>query len=169
MNKILAIFLFTLLTACVSQQPATVGDDAVADATSSNASSPNVNSMSSATDLGDGTAAPPGRRTVKIPPEILQKIGFDLNKFDNEGMLATSDGKRAIIYEYCIPRAQQAVSVISTIDFSAEVKPDTSGKINCSAQEVLVQGNSHQDNFKALIVQLARLPFVKRIEQSSVL
>ena len=164
MKKILVFFLFALLAACANQQPTAVGDDAVTDT-----ASPTVSSLSSATDLGDGPAPAPCQRPVKIPPEILQKIGFDLNNFDNEGMLTTGTGKRAIIYEYCIPRARQAVSVISTIDFSAEVKTDTPGKVNCSAQEVLVQGNSHQDNFKALIVQLARLPFVKRIEQSSVL
>ena len=162
MKKVWVLLLSALLTACANQQLATVADEAGADSQTTVAATAGPSSTLQESTLAAGQA----QRPVRIPPEILQKIGFDLAQFDNEGMLNTGGTKRAIIYEYCIPSARQAVSVITTIDFSAEVKTGSGSKVSCGAQETLVEGNSHQDNFKAIIVQLARLPFVKRIEQS---
>lgn len=104
------------------------------------------------------------QRRIKIPPEVIAKIGFDLNQFNQEGLLSSG---QSIVYEYCIPRAQQALSVITTIDFTAEVK-DKGVKVNCGEREARIIGSSHQDGFKAIMVQIASLPFVRKIEQAAV-
>ena len=166
MSRVLSIVLSGLLAACANQQP-TMGESepqaSLEAAEQASIETPTTGTAVAQAAPADGQT----RRRVRIPPEILQKIGFDLNQFDNEGLLNTSEGKQSIIYEYCIPRAQQAVSMISTIDFTIDVKTDTPGsKVNCGSNEALVTGSSHQDSFKAIIVQIASLPFVKKIEQS---
>ena len=169
--------LLVLLTACSNMPMLGEDEDQAAADTSEPTGSELPNTLVAATPAGVETAgavtAPTGpndgqtQRRVRIPPEILQKIGFDLTQFDDEGLLNTNEGKRSIIYEYCIPRAQQAVSMLSTIDFSIEVKTDTSGsKVSCNSDEALALGSSHQDSFKAIVVKIASLPFVRKIEQS---
>jgi len=156
-NRFISIILLGFLAACANQQPSSVASEPAT----------RQPTTTSTPTMSVAPTAEQTQRRVKIPPEVLQKIGFDLNQFDNEGLITTADGKRAIIYEYCIPRVRQAVSVITTIDFSAEVKADSPGKVGCSDREALVRGSSHQDGFKSIIVKIASLSFVKRIEQSA--
>ncbi len=63
---------------------------------------------------GDGRAARP--RAHGRPPEILGKIGFDLEPLDVDGLAGGADGKVSICYEFWIPDTPENQAAVKAID-----------------------------------------------------
>ncbi|ESQ17102.1 MAG: hypothetical protein N838_21615 [Thiohalocapsa sp. PB-PSB1] len=104
--------------------------------------------------------------STPAPTPASAVIGFDLAALDEHGLIGPQDGKRAVDYEYCIPNHQQALDEVLAIDPSARVMAGSPGRIGCSEAQWLVLGNTHQPGFRDVLHQLARLAFVRRIEQA---
>jgi hypothetical protein len=93
-------------------------------------------------------------------------IGFDLGSIDADGLIGPPDGKRALDYEFCIPRGEDYVVAVRAIDVTAQFFDRSRGRIGCGPQQILVIGHTHRPDFAAVLRRLAELPYVERIEQA---
>ena len=94
----------------------------------------------------------------------LDKIAFDLSSLDQDGLYGPADGKRSLDYEFCIPAGEPYVQVVSAIDPSAQFFPQSRGRIGCGEGEVLTIGNTHQANHQTILMELANLDYIERIQ-----
>ncbi len=93
-------------------------------------------------------------------------IAFDLNRLDAAGLQGPPDGRRALDYEFCIPRGQGPREQVAAIDPSARFQPGSRGRIGCGSDQVLVLGNTHQPDHRQILQRLAGLPYVVRIAEA---
>jgi len=93
-------------------------------------------------------------------------IAFDLDSIDADGLIGPADGKRALDYEFCIPRGEDYVVEVRAIDETAQFFERSRGRIGCGPRQVLVIGNTHRPDFAIVLGRLAELPYVERIEQA---
>ena len=108
----------------------------------------------------------PEKTPSAMEPEIMQKIRFDLEALNEDGLYGPPDGLRAMDYEFCIPAEQKYFDEVQRIDTTVTVQAQSPGRIGCSADQVLCIGNTHQENFREVLYKLASLPYVQRIEPS---
>jgi hypothetical protein len=75
-------------------------------------------------------------------------------------------GLRALHYEFCIPGEAAPEAQVRQIDPSIQIFKKSRGRIGCGPGEYLCLGSTHQPGFKAVLLKLAGLPYVKRIDQA---
>lgn len=93
------------------------------------------------------------------------KIGFALGGLDAEGLYGPPDGRRALHYEFCIPDRDDATERVRTIDASVRTHR-ARGRIGCAAGQLLCLGSTHQPGYRDVLLSLAALPWVSRVEQA---
>lgn len=101
---------------------------------------------------------------LKYDP-ALDKIIFDISVLSSEGLVGLSDGLRAISYEFCIPANNRALTEIRAINPNIEYYPHSRGRINCKNDQYLCIGSTHNPRWKEILLSIARLEYVERIEQ----
>jgi hypothetical protein len=69
-------------------------------------------------------------------------------------------------YEFCIPADPGLEAQVRQIDQTIQIFKTSPGRIGCTEEEYLCIGNTHQPNFKTVLLNLAKLPQVKRIDQA---
>jgi len=106
----------------------------------------------------------PMKKTNKEEAAALAKITFDLSTFDENGLYGPEDGKRAMDYEFCIPQNGLSQAKIKKIDPSITIHKQSKGRINCSSKQYLCIGNTHQENYRTILLALAKLDFIERID-----
>jgi len=99
-----------------------------------------------------------------IPPR--SKITFNLEQLDEQGLYGPPDGLRALHYEFCIPADPEFEAQVRRLDPSCQIFKNSPGRIGCTEEEYLCLGNTHQADFKTVLLNLAQLPYVKRIDQA---
>jgi hypothetical protein len=95
-----------------------------------------------------------------------RKIAFDLNALGAEGLAGPPDGLRSVDYEFCIPAEESKLAEIREIDPSIRVMRGSRGRIGCGPEQWLCLGNTHQPGWRQILLDLAVLPYVERIEQT---
>jgi hypothetical protein len=95
----------------------------------------------------------------------LDKITFDLNALDENGLYGPTDGKRSLDYEFCIPRGDAYAQEVLAVDPSLNFYPHSRGRIGCTEQQTLAIGNTHQPNAQFILMELANLEYIERIQQ----
>ncbi|MFM7136842.1 MAG: endonuclease/exonuclease/phosphatase family protein [Planctomycetota bacterium] len=98
------------------------------------------------------------------PPEILRKIGFDLDGLDANGLAGAADGKVSISYEFRIPDTPENRAAVKAIDPSLEIASGPRGRVDAGPGFALCIGSTHQPRHREIVLTLARLPFVERIQ-----
>ncbi|MGK7931216.1 MAG: hypothetical protein AB4041_07250 [Microcystaceae cyanobacterium] len=102
---------------------------------------------------------------TEIDPDSLNKIKFDLEAISSDGLIGPPDGLRSLTYEFCIPNQPPFLEEVSQIDSSIKLFSQSSGRIGCQSDEVLVLGDTHQSNWKEILVNLAQLDYIETIQQ----
>lgn len=97
--------------------------------------------------------------------QALAKIGFPLTDFDADGLVGPADGKRAQDYEFCIPAQDACAAAVQQLDPSVKLMKGSRGRVGCGPGTWLCIGNTHQQNWRAILLQLAALPYVARINR----
>ncbi len=97
-------------------------------------------------------------------PAMLSKINFDLQQFDANGLYGPADGKRAMDYEFCIPREETKIEKVKVIDPKVVIQKGSSGRIGCSKTQYLCISNTNQKDFKKVLMALANLDYIERID-----
>ena len=96
----------------------------------------------------------------------MDKIQFDLNKLNDEGLQGAPDSLLALSYEFCIPDKIEYVSEVMAIDPTVVVYKQSPGRIGCTEQEYLCIGNTATDDYLEVLKNLAKLNYVKEIREA---
>ncbi|PZO44657.1 MAG: hypothetical protein DCF17_03765 [Shackletoniella antarctica] len=94
----------------------------------------------------------------------MDKIAFDLSVLDENGLYGPGDGRRSLDYECCLPAGNPYAQAVSAIDPSAQFFSQSRGRIGCGDGQVLAIGNSHQANHQDILLELANLDYIERIQ-----
>jgi endonuclease/exonuclease/phosphatase family metal-dependent hydrolase len=97
------------------------------------------------------------------PPDVLGKIGFDLDGLDANGLAGGPDGKVAISYEFRIPDTPENRAAVQAIDPEIGIAAGPRGRVDAGPGFALCIGSTHQPRHREILLGLARLPFVERI------
>lgn len=98
-------------------------------------------------------------------PMAIDKITFDLEQLDENGLYGPPDGKRSLDYEFCLPREATYGEEVRAIDPSLTLYPHSPGRIGCTEDQVLALGNTHQPNAVLILMELANLDYIQRIDR----
>jgi hypothetical protein len=107
-----------------------------------------------------------GEGVSAVVPPLSPKVTFDLSAVDAEGLTGPPDGRVAIAYEYCIPATEGAAAAVRRLDPTAQVQPGSPGRIGCRPGQWLVTGSTAQPDWRAVLVRLAALDYVARIDRA---
>ena len=99
-------------------------------------------------------------------PDPMEKIAFDLDRLDEDGLQGPPDGLRALSYEFCIPDDEVRMAEVKRIDPSAQFFPRSRGRVGCGENEVLVIGSTHQVNYRNILLRLAKLDYIDEIQEA---
>jgi hypothetical protein len=111
--------------------------------------------------IGCTACAPAPVQQVPSP-----KVAIELANVNAEGLSGPATGLRAVHYEFCIPPEAHLAAEVRSIDPTAQLMPGSRGRIGCSGGEVLVLGNTRQQDHRSTLERLAALSYVKRITES---
>ena len=92
------------------------------------------------------------------------KIGFDYQSLDKNGLIGPPDGLVSVDYEFCIPIDKDLQSQALSMDPSLKIL-DSPGRSRCKKGEVLAMGNTQQANAKTILEGLSSLTFVRKINR----
>lgn len=99
-------------------------------------------------------------------PEVMAKIKFDLKEIDERGLIGPVSGKVAVDYEFCIPRSEEYTVRLKKINPKIKIAEKGRGRIGCTRAEQLCIGTTSQENWKHILMETAKLDFVKSIERT---
>jgi hypothetical protein len=102
---------------------------------------------------------------VETQVDHRSKISFDLGQLNDLGLYGPPNGLRALDYEFCIPADPAFEVQVKAIDPTIVIFAGSKGRAGCAPGEKLCIGNTHQSEFKAVLLKLAGLPYVKQINQ----
>ena len=99
-------------------------------------------------------------------PDPQERIKFDLGSIDGTGLTGPPDGLVAVAYEFCIPAAPEYLAEVQGIDPTVRAYPGSPGRIQCGSDEILCIGSTYQENWRSVLLDLASLAYVSRIDRS---
>jgi hypothetical protein len=102
----------------------------------------------------------------KVRVDPMSKITFSLDQLSQDGLCGPPGGLRALHYEFCIPGDAAHAVQVREIDPTLQIHPKSRGRIGCGQGEYLCVGSTHQPGFRTVLLRLAGLPFVRRIDQT---
>ena len=98
---------------------------------------------------------------VSIQAEC-EKITFDLEQISAEGLIGQGSGQRAMAYEFCIPANPETLAEVKRIDPTVQYSRSR-GRIGCQPDQYLCIGHTHQNRWREVLEELAKLAYVKQI------
>ena len=95
---------------------------------------------------------------------IRDKITFDLSAISPEGLIGNQQSLRSVGYEFCIPAQPDTRKEVKAIDPTVQFSRSR-GRIGCQNHQYLCIGETHQPDWKTVLLKLAGLNYVKRIDR----
>lgn len=95
----------------------------------------------------------------------LEKITFDISTTSGEELRNPPDRLRAVSYEFCIPKEDKFVTEVKAIDSSVMFYGSSRGRIGCQENQYLCIGTIQSPQWKEILLSLARLDYVERIDR----
>ena len=103
---------------------------------------------------------PPAMRAENV----RDKITFDWSAISPAGLIGNQQSLRSVGYEFCIPAQADTVKAVKAIDPTVQFSRSR-GRIGCQSNQYLCIGETHQPDWKAVLLKLAGLNYVKRIDR----
>ncbi len=97
--------------------------------------------------------------------DVTRKIRFDLDQLDEYGLYGPEDGRRSLSYEFCVPNNLEVIETVQAIDPTLMIYLQSPGRVGCDDMEVLAIGETHQPDYRDVLINLASLDTIDRIEQ----
>jgi hypothetical protein len=98
-------------------------------------------------------------QTLSAQP-ASNKITFDLSRLDTSSNQAGS-----IMYEFCIPVGESYLAEVRSIDPTIRYLPDSRGRIGCRSDQALCLGRARGAQGRDLLLAIANLSYVERIDE----
>jgi hypothetical protein len=105
------------------------------------------------------------QQSQTVDSTTLEKIKFNVDELNENELCGPPDGLRSLDCKFCIPFDEKYINEISSIDSSIKFHKGTCNSYDCEKGEYLCIGNTHQKDFKIVLIKLASLDFVTKIEQ----
>ena len=96
----------------------------------------------------------------------VDKINFDVSVISFEGLIGPPNGLRAVSYEFCLPKNEQYLAEVKAIAPRIKVYPHSRGRIGCNSEQYLCINETHEPGWREILLKLASLDYIKKIEQS---
>ncbi len=100
--------------------------------------------------------------TVSNP--VLQKINFDLSQISPDGLIGPPNGLRSLSYEFCIPATEKHLNEVRSINSAIQISRSP-GRIGCTKNQYLCIGETHTPQWREILLAIAKLDYVQRIDQ----
>lgn len=84
---------------------------------------------------------------------------------NEEGLYGKPDGLVSLDYKFCIPMNDEYKNEVAKIDTTISFHKGTGIKDGCSENKYLCIGNTHQKDYKKVLITLASLDYVLKIDQ----
>ena len=97
--------------------------------------------------------------------ECPRKITFDLAAINDAGLRGPPNGLVSVDYEFCIPDKEIYEQEVKKIDSSVRIMYGSKGRIGCKSDQYLCIGNTHQENFREVLRELAKHKYIDRIDE----
>jgi len=91
------------------------------------------------------------------------KVEFRLDHLDTDGLRGPADGKVDMSYEFAIPKTDVCIAEVKAIDPTVQISCGSRGRIGAGKDECLCIGSTHQPQYRHVIENLAKLPYIKRM------
>lgn len=95
----------------------------------------------------------------------LEKIRFALSSLSTDGLTGAATGRRSISYEFCIPATETHLAEVQSLDPSVHHFLRSRGRVGCDRHQALCIGNTHQPHWQEILLKIASLEYVERIDQ----
>ncbi|QYO62858.1 hypothetical protein [Leptolyngbya sp. 7M] len=95
----------------------------------------------------------------------VEKITFNLAVISPAGLIGEGTNLQSVSYEFCIPATETHRTEVQAIDPSVQYFPHSRGRIDCSDDQILCIGHTHQARWREILQQLASLDYVERIDR----
>ena len=99
----------------------------------------------------------------EVSKKTLSKIQFDYSGLDANGMISSDN---AVDYEFCIPKEEDKLAEVKSIEPDVKIPAMAKGRIGCSNEEYLCIVSTKGPDWKEKLYAIASLPYVKRIIQT---
>lgn len=104
---------------------------------------------------------PPAPPTASPEMRAMNKITFDLDEIDENGLIGPADGKRSVAYEFCVPDNVAMLDEVRAIDPSLQCTLGSPGRIRCARDQYLCIG---EGGTRETLLKLASLDYIARID-----
>lgn len=94
----------------------------------------------------------------------MDKITFDLSAISPKGLIGPPNGLRSVSYEFCIPAQRETIKQVQAIDATVQYSRSR-GRIGCQPNQYLCIGHTHQNHWREVLLNLAKLDYVKKIDR----
>lgn len=115
--------------------------------------------------IGIGVASVVAIASAEAMPVLPKKITFDLSRISADGLMRDDNAIRSLSYEFCIPATTTALAEVQAIDPTIHHFPNSAGRIGCTGDEYLCIGNTHQPEWRSVLLAIARLNYVEQIDE----
>ena len=102
-------------------------------------------------------------RPCQTQPTAIGKINFDLAVISPDGLMGYADSLRSQAYELCIPDRPETLAEVKAIDPSLKFYRSR-GRIGCREDQYLGIGETHQPHWRQILLDLANLDYIDRID-----
>lgn len=93
-----------------------------------------------------------------------KKMNFEFSQLDKNGL---KKGKgTSLAFEFCVPNEEAKINQIKAIDETIKIYHSSKGRIGCEKNEVLCIGETAEKDYKKILIELTKLPYVKSINES---
>lgn len=96
---------------------------------------------------------------------ILNKITFDIDMISPDGLVGGSDSLTSVNYEFCLPADERFLVEVLLIDPTLKYYPQIRGRIGCTSHQYLCIGNPHNPRWKTILLSIAKLDYIERIDR----
>ena len=100
-------------------------------------------------------------RSQVVSSNRVMKITFDLSV---DGLVGSAEAQRSLSYEFCIPADQKYLAEVRALDPSVQISRSP-GRIGCTKNQYLVIGDTHQSQWRDVLMAIAHLDYVQRIDE----
>lgn len=95
----------------------------------------------------------------------MKKITFDISEISPEGLIGESNSLSSVSYEFCIPANDEYLTEIQTINPEINYYSQSRGRIGCNRNQYLCIGDTHNPRWKEILISIASLDYVERIDR----
>ncbi len=93
-----------------------------------------------------------------------KKMDFTFSKLNKKGLIKKRG--TSLAYEFCIPNKDEYLDKVKAIDSTIAIYKSSKGRIGCGENQLLCIGETADKDYKTILIELTKLPYVKSINES---